>query len=105
MKEKKREGNKGLKMTKCVHGKKVTDMHTHTHRNESSKNTRVIISAVFEVLDYNHLILICCLLLREEEKKRGKERQREERDGGKLGDKGGIRKRRGKGRKGKRTAE
>lgn len=48
--------------------------HVHTHANESSKNARVIISGVFEVLDYNHLILICCLLLREE--KNGKERQR-----------------------------
>lgn len=106
MKEKKesttasgREGSKGrrkLRMTKCVHGctkrKNVSNthvyIHTHTHRNEGSKNTRVIISAVFEALDYKHLILICCLLLRE--KKRGKERQREERDGGKLRDQRGV---------------
>lgn len=86
---------------KCVHGhmKRKSASHTithtciyvHTHRDESSKNTRVIISAVFEVLDCNHLILICCLLPREE-KKGGKERQR---DGGKLRDKGGNEKKRG----------
>lgn len=46
-----------------------------------AENTRVIISAVFEVLDYNHLILICCLLL-QERKKEG--RGGKKRDGGKL---------------------
>ena len=99
------EGNKGRgtqKITKCTHGhtkrKKPSVIHTRiytrSYRNGNSKNTRVIISAVFEVLDYNHLILICCLLPREK-KKRGKEKQREERDGGKLRDKGGKRKREG----------
>lgn len=38
---------------------------------ESSENTRVIISAVFEVLDYNHLIPICCLLLLDRKKREG----------------------------------
>ena len=85
------EGNKGrgtLKITKCTHGhtkrkkKKTSVIHTRIYtrsrRNGNSKNTRVIISAVFEVLDYNHLILICCLLPREKKKKKKKKKKKRE---------------------------
>lgn len=52
-----------------------------------AENTRVIISAVFEVLDYNHLILICCLLLQERKKREGEAKREMEGNGDKGAEK------------------
>lgn len=52
-------------------------------RQEKNEKTQVIVSAAFEVLDYNHLIVICCLVVWKEwrEKRRKEETSGEKKNG------------------------
>lgn len=52
-----------------------------------AENSRVIVSAVFEVLDYNHLILICCAYYCWEKKREGEAKREMEGNGDKGAEK------------------